>query len=230
MSKISFVEFNNDRIREQDGYWSVYDVIRVLGGKKNPRDVWNRLVEQYSDVVGKCDFIPFIQKSGRRGRKTPVANKQVLLEIIGLLPGQVGNKYREESAKLFLRYLEGDTTLATEIIERSTDSEAVRKHNQRTKLHENYLVTYHGVHDELKVHKCEGKHHAGYNSRINQAVGIPNGTRHEMTLDQKKEMMFRQLAGEYALKADQDSSKWSAVNLAVNAGTKALAPYKQPRN
>ena len=127
----------------------------------------------------------------------------------------------------FKRYLEGDTTLATEIIERSTDHDAVRKHNQRTKLHENYLVTYHGVHDELKAHNCESKHHAGYNTRINKAVGIPNGTRQEMTLDQKKEMMFRQLAGEYALKADPNSSQWHAVNKAVNAGNKALEPYKR---
>ncbi|MBR8833394.1 MAG: hypothetical protein DSM106950_04955 [Stigonema ocellatum SAG 48.90 = DSM 106950] len=33
----------------------VYDTIAVLAGKKNPRDAWKALCEQYSEVVVKAD-------------------------------------------------------------------------------------------------------------------------------------------------------------------------------
>jgi hypothetical protein len=97
-------------IREtEDGRYSVYDTIEVLAGKKNPRDAWKSLCEQYSEVVVKTDNFQF---PGAGQRPTPVANKQNILYIIGLLPGAVGKAYREDAAAFMLEKLEGESESA----------------------------------------------------------------------------------------------------------------------
>ena len=41
------------------GQPSVFDMIRVLGGQKNPHDAWARLVETHPEVLGKCENLLF---------------------------------------------------------------------------------------------------------------------------------------------------------------------------
>ncbi len=41
------------------GQPSIFDMIKVLGGQKNPRDAWQRLAESHPEVVGKCDNLRF---------------------------------------------------------------------------------------------------------------------------------------------------------------------------
>jgi hypothetical protein len=92
------------------GQPSVFDMIRVLGGQKNPRDTWANLVEKYPEVVGKCDNLKF---PGRGQRETPVARtKEDAYYILGLLPGTVGRKYREDAAKLFTAFLDDPLSVA----------------------------------------------------------------------------------------------------------------------
>ena len=214
--------FDGESIREQDGLWSVFDIIRVIGGQKNPHEVWKRISSKYSDVVTKCENLKF---SGKGQRNTPACDRQTALEIIGLLPGEAGKKYREQSAKLFLRYLDADVALATEIVNRSQDKNAIDKHIKYSVEHSKYLESYHGVHDQLKAHDCYGIHHASYNKQINQVVGIPNGVRHEVTKREKLKLTMSQIAGELALDDNQDSKQWQAVTIAVNAGKTALLPF-----
>lgn len=119
MSNLAFFQFQGQEIREHKDLISVVDVIKVLGNYKSPRKAWSRLKEKYPNIATKCHYIQLKSKNGRlSANRTPMANKQVILEILGLLPGEVGKKYREEAAKLFLRYLEGDASLAVEIFER----------------------------------------------------------------------------------------------------------------
>ena len=60
----------------------MFDMIRVLGGQKNPRDAWNRLTETHPEVVGKCDNLQF---PGPGQRETPVAKtKEDTYYILGL--------------------------------------------------------------------------------------------------------------------------------------------------
>jgi len=72
-----------------DGRFSVLDVIKFCG-KKNPAQVWsgdnrqNGLTSKYSEVAQRCDSFKF---PGRGQQFTPVANKENILCIIGLLPG-----------------------------------------------------------------------------------------------------------------------------------------------
>ena len=122
MSILTVFSFDDQLIREQDGRWSVYDMIKVIGGQKNPHDAWKRLTVSYPEVLAKCEDWKF---PGAGQRNTPVCDRQVALEIIGLLPGAVGKKYREEAAKLFLRYVDADITLADEIVQRQTDKKSV---------------------------------------------------------------------------------------------------------
>ena len=107
-----------------DGQPSIFDMIRVLGGQKNPRDVWQRLIESHSEVVGKCDNLKF---PGPGQRETPVARtKEDAYYILGLLPGAVGKKYREDAAKLFVAFLNDPAFLASEIADRLSTEEQER--------------------------------------------------------------------------------------------------------
>jgi hypothetical protein len=106
------------------GQPSVFDMIRVLGGQKNPRDVWERLTESHPEVVGKCDNLKF---PGRGQRETPVARtKEDAYVILGLLPGAVGRKYREDAARLFVAYLDNPAGLANSLVDRLSENEKER--------------------------------------------------------------------------------------------------------
>jgi hypothetical protein len=110
-------ELDNAAIRRTpDGRCSVYDFIAVVGEQKNPRQAWERLIERYPEVVPKCDNFKF---PGRGQRETPVTDREGWAYILGLLPGVVGRKYREESANLVVRYLDGDIKLAAEVVDRN---------------------------------------------------------------------------------------------------------------
>ena len=126
---ITFDGFENSDIRvTPSGEYSVFDVIKFCG-KKNPRDAWNTLLTQYSEVVAKTDNFKF---PGRGQRNTPVATRQNMLYIIGLLPGAVGRSYRESAAKVFLQYLEASPELAESVINRATP-EDLRRIEERLK-------------------------------------------------------------------------------------------------
>lgn len=67
-------ELDNAAIRRTpDGRCSVYDLISVAGGQKNPRQAWERLIERYPEVVPKCDNFKF---PGRGQRQTPVTDRE----------------------------------------------------------------------------------------------------------------------------------------------------------
>ncbi|MFZ9739571.1 MAG: hypothetical protein ACO3EZ_16350 [Prochlorotrichaceae cyanobacterium] len=120
---IKFDGFDDSEIRiTDDDRYSVLDLIKFCG-QKNPRQVWKRLTERFSEVVTKCDSYKF---PGKGQQETPVANRQNILYIIGLLPGAVGRAYREESAKVFLQYLEASPELAESVIDRATPEDLKR--------------------------------------------------------------------------------------------------------
>ena len=64
------------------GQPSVFDMIRVLGGQKNPTQVWLRLKESHPEVATKCGYLQF---PGAGQRETPVATtKEDAYYILGL--------------------------------------------------------------------------------------------------------------------------------------------------
>ena len=130
-----------------DGQPSVFDMIRVLGGQKNPHQVWQRLVESNPEVVPKCENLRF---PGRGQRETPVARtKEDAYYILGLLPGAVGRKYREQAAALFSRFLNDPAAVATAAVERMSDDERdrleARLKGKRTRHTFTDVLKEHGV-------------------------------------------------------------------------------------
>jgi hypothetical protein len=167
MSDLTTFEFDGDSIREVDGLFSVYDIIRVIGGQKSERAVWKRISNDYPDIVAKCNSVKFLRKDGKKANlPSPACNRQVALEIIGLLPGQVGKKYREESAKLFCRYVDADITLADDIIQRTTNNVDLKWLQTRIegKVIRNQFT------DELKSRGVTGYGYASNTDAINVAL------------------------------------------------------------
>jgi hypothetical protein len=112
-------ELDKAQIRKTpDGKFSIYDLIQICTGVKNPYDSWNSLCSQYPEVLGKTEDFQF---PGQGQRLTPVATFENCLYILGLLPGHCGKSYREKAANLVRRYLEGDAELGAEMI--------IRDHN-----------------------------------------------------------------------------------------------------
>jgi hypothetical protein len=109
----------------QVGQPSVFDMIKVLGGQKDPHKVWNRLAESHPEVRTKCRNLRF---PGPGQRETPVAkDKEAAYYILGLLPGAVGKKYREDAAKVFVQALDDPAGLfiASDIDNQRRDSIAL---------------------------------------------------------------------------------------------------------
>lgn len=52
-----------------EGQPSVFDMIKVLGGQRNPRDVWERLVESHPEIA---DWVCMYKFEGAGQRATPV--------------------------------------------------------------------------------------------------------------------------------------------------------------
>jgi len=107
-----------------EGQPSVFDMLKTLGGQKNPWDCWDRLVGVHPEVLGKCEDFRF---PGQGQRITPVArDKEAAFYILGLLPGTAGRSYREQAAKLFTAFLDNPSSVAAAAIERMTEDEQER--------------------------------------------------------------------------------------------------------
>ena len=130
-----------------EGQPSVFDMIKVLGGQKNPRDVWERLIATHSEVVGKCDNLKF---PGRGQRVTPIAkSKEDAYYILGLLPGAAGRHYREQAARLFTQFLDDPSSVAAAAVERMSSEQKewleARLKGTRTRAVFTDVLQAHGV-------------------------------------------------------------------------------------
>lgn len=157
-------ELDNAEIRRTpDGRASVYDLISAVGEKKKPTTVWLRLKRQYPEVATKCSNFKF---DGQGQRETPVTDRQGWAYIIGLLPNAIGKKYREEAARLVIRYLDADVTLAEDIVERTSDEKGLERLQQRIKSKKirnehTRMLCARGVRDGRDFATCTNKTYQG---------------------------------------------------------------------
>lgn len=152
---ITFDGFDNSQIRvTPDGRYSIYDVIRFCGCS-GERKVWERLGERYPEVVTLCYNFKF---SGKGQRETPVANREGILRIIGLLPGAAGQSYRESAAKVFIAFLDASPELAESIIDRATPSDLLRiekrLRSKQIRVGFTTLLQDHGVTEGWQLGAC----------------------------------------------------------------------------
>jgi hypothetical protein len=153
-------ELSGSKIRRtQDGRYSVYDLIRVAGGKSGERTAFKRLCDQYPECVAKCDAVELGE--GKAKKQTPVATVENCLYILGLLPGICGQAYRETAANIVRRYIKGDADLGALMILRDHNKERQQKALKRVKvtlsnkeineLSQKHSVPYHKVHDDRNL-------------------------------------------------------------------------------
>jgi hypothetical protein len=153
-------ELSGSKIRRtEDGRFSVYDLIRVAGGKSSQHEVWKRMVDAHSELITKCESVEL--GAGRAKKSTPVATVENCLYILGLLPGACGQSYREAAANIVKRYLEGDADLGASLILRDHNKERQQKALKRVKvtlsnkeindLSHKHGLPYYKMHDDRNV-------------------------------------------------------------------------------
>lgn len=138
------IESINVRKNENEQY-SVFDAIRFVAQKKSEHKVWKRLAEQFPEVLTNVTTYKF---PGAGQRETPVADKATIIEIIALLPGDVGGKTRKAAVELLLQYIEAPEELAKRAIAKIADA------NKLKEVHEDafrkYINHYHPLMGEIK--------------------------------------------------------------------------------
>lgn len=92
---------------------SVLDVIKMVTGNANEREIFSRLRKTFPDVVRKCDNLKF---PGKGQRDTPVADAVTLVEISYICPGKVAAQSRRLGAEVLCRALAGDLSLIDDIV------------------------------------------------------------------------------------------------------------------
>lgn len=113
------LEYQGDLIRTTpSGDISLFDFIFVVGGCKSPREVWNRLLKNYPEYCHISAQYSFGGKGGA-AKKTPVANKEQILQVLSALPGAAGKRYRQEAAKIVLAFFDAPAELALAAIDRT---------------------------------------------------------------------------------------------------------------
>jgi hypothetical protein len=153
-------ELSGSKIRRtENGRFSVYDLVRIAGGKKNPHDTWKSLCDQYPELkLSKTEFYTF---PGKGRNTTPVATVESCLYILGLLPGICGQTYREAAANIVRRYMEGDADLGASLILRDHNKDRQKKALKRVKatlsnkdineLSHKHGLPYYKAHDDRNV-------------------------------------------------------------------------------
>jgi hypothetical protein len=153
-------ELSGSKIRRtENGRFSVYDLIRIAGGKKNPHDTWKRMTGTHSELLGKCESEEL--GAGKAKKSTPVATVENCLYILGLLPGVCGQTYRESAANIVRRYMEGDADLGASILLRDHNKGRQQKALKRVKvtlsnkeindLSHKHGLPYYKLHDDRNV-------------------------------------------------------------------------------
>lgn len=165
-----------------DGKLSVIDVIRELTGYK--QDYAGQILRRIkSDSEAVRANLPEHKFDGERQRKTPVADRETVINIMQMLPGIAGDKFRKEVAKVVLQYLDADITLADDIIQRTNDPEKLNWIAQRAKgkAVRNKLTStlaHHGVNKE-GFRDCTNAIYkplfGGTAAVVRQKVGVPEG-------------------------------------------------------
>lgn len=103
----NLILFENSKIRRQkyneEWYYSVVDVVKILSDSKNPGDYWyqlkKRMEEEYSELPTKCRRLKMIAKDGKN-RETDCANRETIFRIIQSIPSPNAEPFKLWFAQL----------------------------------------------------------------------------------------------------------------------------------
>jgi hypothetical protein len=115
--------FAGQKIRvTEDGYASIYDIMKVAGVGDEPTNTWNKLKMRFLDPQSTSrtsgngnPTVKSFKFTGRGQRDTPVINGAGLVRLLFLLPGIKARQFVAESAETLVRYIGGDESLIEEI-------------------------------------------------------------------------------------------------------------------
>ena len=127
----------DDKVRQtEDGKASVLDLIRNAITGRGERVVWHRLKAENPELEQLVDTVSFPDGMGRTGKNTltPVVDLKGWLEILALLPGAAGKKYRKAAADLVVRVWRGDADLGLAIMLRDADKSRLERAKARMRV------------------------------------------------------------------------------------------------
>lgn len=225
---ITFDGFDDANIRvTPDGRYSVFDVIKFCGCKSQ-RQVWKRVVEQYAEVVTKCDNFKF---EGKGQRETPVAYRENIVYIIGLLPGAVGRSYREQAAKVFLAYLDASPELAGDIIDRASPEDLkkiqARLKGKQIRVEFTSVLQNHGVTQGWQFGNCTNTLYrnmlGGTVKELKAERNLPAkaNLRDELDLKETVEVMFAEHLSSLNIEK-KNRQGYTECNQEIDSTTKAI--------
>lgn len=105
--------FQGKEPRITNEYVSVYDIIKVAGGQKNPKETWKNLMKIHEEEV--VQFVYYLKFPGAGQRETPCINAKGLVKLLMWIPGKLAQEFRNQAADIMIRYIGGDTSLINEI-------------------------------------------------------------------------------------------------------------------
>jgi hypothetical protein len=232
MSNLIIAELHGSKIRRtDDGRFSVYDLIRVAGGKKSEREVWKRITEQFPECVTKCDAVEL--GTGQAKKLTPVANSENCLYILGLLPGICGQAYREKAANIVRRYIEGDADLGAELIARDKDRSRVDRAQKRILMTETnkqvaQLASETGIkHSQLHNDRYKGL----YRKTAQQLRDMADLTHSDSPLSRmsSRDLTMNSLANQLAIEAGDGTDVFDFANDIRESYQKRMGKKLEPK-
>jgi hypothetical protein len=195
--------------RTEDGKASVLDLIRFSIAGRGERVVWQRLKEQNPELEGLVDCVTFRDAVGRQGANTtPVVDLEGWLQILALLPGAAGKKYRKASAELVVRAWRGDADLGLQIMLRDADKVAVARAKKRLRVAEfNKRVTAESMSNGERPDRVHDARYRGFyqmhTGKVRNEMGL---TKIECPLDfmDEGELAEHELIQHRSVKAHQN--------------------------
>lgn len=148
-----FAPIDNTKIRMTDeGKLAVIDMISETTGYNN--DYSGKILRRIkSDSEAVRTSLSEHKFPGERQRPTPVADRETVINILQLLPGIAGDKFRAAVAKLVLGFLDADINIAESIVQRNTNPKelqrlAIRAQGKATRNEYTSTLARHGVRGE----------------------------------------------------------------------------------
>lgn len=118
VSDLAIFEGHKLRVTEDKKRISVFDIIAATGDK-NAHKTWERVTESFPEVLANCQNWKF---PGVRQRETPTVDKRGLYHLLFVLPGKRIAPFRVWAATTLDRVIEGDISLAEEIVARAAQN------------------------------------------------------------------------------------------------------------
>lgn len=218
MSNLVISELHNSKIRRsEDEKYSALDIIRVLSGRKNPGRTLKELCMEYNDLSTKLYYYKFKKNNGALSRKTPCLDKDGVFYLIGLLPGKIGNEYREKAANLVRRYIEGDADLGLEIFYRDKNKQRQERAERRLQVAKTnkQVATLVGKDGNVSYSTVHNDRYKGLYQKTASELRTDCGAKPKETpLNYMSEidLTFNLLANQVAIKKNNPGAIFSAAN------------------